>query len=123
LGSLVYAAWALVLSSRTGSNDVVFATTLSGRDVPIRDIGLMNGPTLASVPHRVNADPSLMVLEYLRAVQDDLWTIISHAQHGMRNALRSSGNDSGLVDTLVNILVKAPALGSGELPTMEFFTY
>lgn len=43
-GTLVYAAWGLVLSRHTGNADVSFATTISGREIPLDDIDMLDGP-------------------------------------------------------------------------------
>jgi aryl carrier-like protein len=104
-GALVYAAWALILATHTASNDVTFATTLSGRDVAVDNVHSMNGPTLTTVPQRVMIDYAKTSLEFVRAIQDRLWEMNRFSQFGMRNALRAAGHSGRLFDTLVNLLV------------------
>jgi hypothetical protein len=53
LGTVVHAAWAVVLGSYTGKRDVIFGSTLSGRSAPINDIEHMVGPFINVVPVRV----------------------------------------------------------------------
>ncbi|KAK8042611.1 hypothetical protein PG994_013094 [Apiospora phragmitis] len=62
-------AWALLLSQYTGSEDVVFGTTVSGRQVPIRGIENLTGPTISTVPLRVKLQSSDSVEENLRRLR------------------------------------------------------
>ncbi|KAE8373931.1 hypothetical protein BDV26DRAFT_54415 [Aspergillus bertholletiae] len=106
LGAVIYGAWAIVLSSHTRHADVVFATTLSGRDVPVLDIDRLDGPTLTTVPQKVNVAPESTLLQLAQTVQANLFKILKHSQHGMRNALAAGNLAASGLDTLVNILVK-----------------
>jgi non-ribosomal peptide synthetase component F len=104
-GALIYAAWALIVAAHTSSSDVTFGTTLSGRDIPVKDVHLMNGPTLTTVPQRIQIEFTQNAVEYVSTVQKRLWTMNEHSQFGMRNALRASHQTSSLFDTLVNLLM------------------
>jgi len=106
LGSIIYSAWALVLSQHTRSNDVVFATAISGRDAPVHDADLLDGPTLATVPQRIQFDSTMKLSDLVQRTSAGLWQLNKHAQYGMRKALQASGIGSEkLLDTFVNILV------------------
>ncbi|KAL2201513.1 hypothetical protein P885DRAFT_27215 [Corynascus similis CBS 632.67] len=110
VGSLLYAAWALVLTMHsTGGRDgdVVFGATLSGRDAPVKGIADMAGPTIATVPLRVRVDGNATLLDLARAVQDDVWDAAPRAQFGLRNILKEAGLTPGHYDTLVNVLIKS----------------
>lgn len=111
-GSLVYGAWAIVLSAHVGSDDVTFATTLSGRDIPVNGVELMNGPTLTTVPQRVRILRNVSTSKYISEVNDDLWSMIAHSQYGMREALRISNQTPHLFNTLVNIVMDKQTLPS-----------
>ena len=50
---IVRAAWALTISQLTRSNEVLFGTTLTGRDSPVDGIEDMVGPCITIVPIRV----------------------------------------------------------------------
>lgn len=106
LGSLVYAAWAIVLALHTAQNDVIFGVTLSGRDAAVSGVLDMAGPTINTVPFRLQIDPESTALDFAKAIQDDLWKHSTPALLGLRNILRASGTRSSLYDTLVNILIK-----------------
>ncbi|KAI0314323.1 putative nonribosomal peptide synthase [Amylostereum chailletii] len=104
-GAAIYTAWALVLSRHINSEDIVFATTLSGRDRAVVDVQTLDGPTLTTVPQRVKLSSTSTFLELVTSVQDGLWNMSKHAQYGMRGALRAAHHGSGkLFDTLVNLL-------------------
>ncbi|KAH6658496.1 hypothetical protein BKA67DRAFT_591458 [Truncatella angustata] len=115
LGSLVYAAWAIVLSLHTSQSEVIFGATLSGRDAPVSGILDMASPTINTVPFRVQVDPDLTALEFSKRIQEDLWQHSAPALLGLRNILRTSGTKAGLYDTLVNILIKDSTKSGDEL--------
>ncbi|KAB5562970.1 hypothetical protein GE09DRAFT_1172120 [Coniochaeta sp. 2T2.1] len=105
-GAVIYAAWATLLSRHVGSQDVVFGTTLSGREAPILDIQKMDGPTMTTVPQRTNVDSDMSLVQLAKSVQARFPSVVKHSQVGLQEALRSANAHSGLFDTLVNILVK-----------------
>ncbi|RJE24545.1 Condensation domain protein [Aspergillus sclerotialis] len=126
---LLYAAWAIVLSSVCCTDDVVMGVTLSGRDVPVSDILHMSGPTLLIAPLRVKVNKSSSLADHMRSVQSSLWEIAKHAQYGLRNILKASGQPKELFDTMANFLIKMPshmhrdglkALPESNLGTVEY---
>ncbi|KAJ5917883.1 Nonribosomal peptide synthetases (NRPS) [Penicillium verhagenii] len=106
--SILYAAWALILSSHTASKSVTMAIAVSGRELPMLGIETLDGPTLAVVPQAVVVNPENSLLELVQGVNADLWEITKHSQHGIRGALVAAGHqgNSSLFDTMVNILVQ-----------------
>ena len=102
----MYAAWAIVLSRHVGSPDVSFATTLSGREMPVSGIDRLDGPTLTSVPQRVTVDNNRTILDLTKSVNTTLFQVMKHSQCGMRKALSFSKAPANFLDTLVNVLVK-----------------
>ena len=107
LGAFVYTAWAILLARHTGHNDVVFATTIAGRDVPIDHINLLDGPTMSVVPQAISLDPRSSIARAVQATHDSFWDVLKHSQYGMRDSLIASNQqDRQLFDTLVNILVQ-----------------
>ncbi|KAL4810585.1 hypothetical protein BDV18DRAFT_165291 [Aspergillus unguis] len=113
--AVLYAAWALVLSQRTGNQDVLFATTLSGRDAPVLGIDLLDGPTLALAAQRVSVRPEGSPLELARDVGQGLLQTIRHAPYGMRNALAAAQLRPDAMDTMVNILIAPDDENSAEV--------
>ena len=104
-GVLLYAAWAITLSAWISSNDVFFIVSVSGREVPIKGILALNGPTLATVPMRVKIEDTADVLELARALIPEFWKLAKHAHIGLRNVLLASGLPPSFVNTASNFLV------------------
>jgi microcystin synthetase protein McyA len=71
LGTLVQAAWAVLLSLYTDSSDIVFGVTSSGRTTDIPRIDAMVGLLINTLPVRVAVEPQATVIQLLRAVQDN----------------------------------------------------
>ncbi|TEA14612.1 Nonribosomal peptide synthase sidE [Colletotrichum sidae] len=104
-GAVVSAAWAVVLSRHQNSHDVVFATTLSGRDAAVPGIESMDGPALVTVPQRVAVDPESSLINLAKNVcTSNLVAMTRHAHVGMQGALKAAGLPADCFDTLVNML-------------------
>lgn len=110
LGTLLHAAWALTLSAQLHSADVLFMTAFSGRDAAIDGILNLNGPTLCTVPMRVQIENNSTMLTFTKSVQDNLWTLSKYAHSGLRNALATGGLRADAFNSMVNILVKAQSV-------------
>ncbi|KAF6815312.1 bacitracin synthase 3 [Colletotrichum sojae] len=105
LGTVIYAAWAILLSRQLGSEDVTFATTISGREVPVDGIHAIDGPTMTTVPQRVKVSPETRLGELAQNTVLGFARLLRHSQAGMLGALRASKLSPKAIDTLVNILV------------------
>ena len=70
LNSVFQAAWAVLVSRYTGSDDVVFGTSVSGRNVVLPGIDDIVGLLLNSLPVRLEVPPQVCVGDWLPAVQD-----------------------------------------------------
>ncbi|QYT00338.1 hypothetical protein H0G86_007424 [Trichoderma simmonsii] len=82
--NLIRAAWALVVGRTTAVNEVVFGATVSGRNAPVDDIGLMVAPTFATVPIRIKLARAQSVGEYLTMVQEQATEMIPYEQTGLQ---------------------------------------
>ncbi len=69
LSTVVGGAWGLLLSHYSGSTDVVFGTTVSGREDGIAGVDDMIGMLIATLPTRVRTDTTDTVAEWLRSIQ------------------------------------------------------
>ncbi|KAG0155623.1 hypothetical protein PDIDSM_2796 [Penicillium digitatum] len=65
LANKIKLAWALVISSQTSSNDVIYGLTVSGRNVPVPEINRIAGPTFATFPFRTQLDDDISVEDML----------------------------------------------------------
>ncbi|KAK4184411.1 non-ribosomal peptide synthetase [Podospora australis] len=82
--SFLRAAWAMVVSIYSSSDDVVFGEVLNGRDVSVPGIQDLVGPTLSSIPRRISFNRDLTVREALVNVQAQLNAVIPHQFSGIQ---------------------------------------
>jgi amino acid adenylation domain-containing protein len=64
---LLRAAWAMTVATYTGNTEATSVIALSGRDIPVVDIGNMVVPTLTTVPVRVRFDDRTQLVSALLA--------------------------------------------------------
>ena len=70
LNTVVQGAWALLLSRYSGSEDVVFGTTVSGRPANLPGVEAMVGLFINTLPVRVQVKSDEGLDEYLRHLQE-----------------------------------------------------
>lgn len=88
--TLLRAAWAILVETYTGEPDVVFGTTLTGRNATMRGIEEVMGPTITTVPFRIRLGSTQTVRDVLVDVQRGSSQIIPHEQYGLQNISRLS---------------------------------
>ena len=71
VNTVVQGAWALLLSRYSGSEDVVFGATVSGRPPHIAGIDKMVGMFINTLPVRVRVKAEEEVGEYLKQLQEE----------------------------------------------------
>ena len=77
LNTVIQLAWALVLADRNDSDDVVFATVVSGRDPSVPGVDEMVGMLINTVPVRVRIDPGETVGSTLTRLQREQLALLS----------------------------------------------
>ncbi|HZF12149.1 MAG TPA: condensation domain-containing protein, partial [Thermoanaerobaculia bacterium] len=70
LNTLVQGAWALLLARASGSGDVVFGTTVSGRPADLPGVESIVGPFINTQPMRVEVAPERRLVEWLAGLQE-----------------------------------------------------
>ncbi|MGW7107128.1 amino acid adenylation domain-containing protein [Streptomyces xanthophaeus] len=100
LSTVVHGAWALLLSSLTGSRDIVFGTTVSGRTTEVEGLDAAVGLFINTVPVRICLRPDEALAELLLRVQDEHAALLDHQHLGLAEIQRIAG-DGELFDTLV----------------------
>ncbi|KAL3291017.1 non-ribosomal peptide synthetase [Colletotrichum asianum] len=83
--TLIRAAMGIVLIQLTGSEDVVFGTTVSGRQSPLDGIEDIMGPTIATVPIRVRFESQKTTGQLLDTLRDDAIAMVQHEHDGIQN--------------------------------------
>ncbi|KAF5630703.1 hypothetical protein F25303_9855 [Fusarium sp. NRRL 25303] len=86
--TIARAAWSLVLGSQTGSDDVVFGETLSGRDIALDHVQDILGPTLTTVPSRVHISRNSTIGDFLKGLRERATEVIPHQHAGLQRISR-----------------------------------
>ncbi|KAL3421182.1 hypothetical protein PVAG01_07627 [Phlyctema vagabunda] len=111
--NLVRAAWALTLSLYTGSHDVVFGETLSGRNVSVKGIHSLIGPTITTVPIRVKIDRGTFSSQYLQQIQDKSIEMMAFEHAGLRRIMQLSESARTACAFQTSIIVQAATEATG----------
>lgn len=103
LAALFYSAWGMLLQGINRSGDVVFGTTMSGRQAPIEGIDNMVGLLINTIPLRLRANSSDSLLDVLLQTQRRLVEREGFATAHLTSIGRWCGLDprQPLFDTLV----------------------
>ncbi|MFI9820561.1 amino acid adenylation domain-containing protein [Streptomyces sp. NPDC052013] len=103
LGTVVQAAWGLLLGRLTGRDDVVFGTTVSGRDSEVDGIDSMVGLFINTLPTRLRWSPGEGLGELLVRLQEEQARLLDHQHLSLAEIQRVAGHAGRgeLFDTLV----------------------
>ncbi|XTI94683.1 nonribosomal peptide synthetase [Cenococcum geophilum] len=107
--TIIRAAWALLMSKYEQSNTVVIGVTMAGRNAPVSGIEDIIGPTIATMPIRVNIDPGQRIGTYLEAIQKQSTTMIPFEQYGLQNIKALSAETQSACE-FQNLLVIHPTI-------------
>ncbi|WP_062648989.1 non-ribosomal peptide synthetase [Streptomyces maremycinicus] len=103
LGTLVQGAWGLLVSRMTGRQDVLFGTTVAGRDAAVEGIESMIGLFINTLPTRLRWTPGDTLGGLLERLQEEQSALLDHQHLGLADIQRAAGHTGGgeLFDTLV----------------------
>ncbi|RYP91522.1 hypothetical protein DL770_002368 [Monosporascus sp. CRB-9-2] len=90
LPTVIRAAWGLTSCAYASAGDVVFGTTLTGRDTACAQIDNIVGPTIASVPIRFKRPSSGNVKSLLQSLQSEATAMIPHQHYGLQSISKLS---------------------------------
>ncbi|KAJ3498097.1 hypothetical protein NLG97_g1389 [Lecanicillium saksenae] len=107
MSTLLRAALAVVISQYTGSLDVVFGATLSGRTAPVAGIDQIVGPTIATVPIRCLMQNDQTVSSLLKLLQRQSAQMMPHEQTGLQRIAKMS-EDCNTACSFQTLLVVQP---------------
>ena len=131
LPTIIRAAWALVIATYTSSNDVVFGETLAGRDIPVPGIENALGPTLTTIPQRIQIKGDSTVMQFLQTIHQLSAEVIPY-QHAGLQRIRPLSSDTAAACDFQNLLVIQTAEENGHVSLLQptdsgvsdsFFTY
>ncbi|WP_116115615.1 non-ribosomal peptide synthetase [Austwickia chelonae] len=97
---LVSAAWGLALRAVSGADDIVFGSTVSGRDPRVPGVERMVTLTINTVPVRVRVDPAEKIVDLARRLFRDQGRLQEYQQVGLAEVHRIAGRNP-LFDTLL----------------------
>ena len=95
LNTILQGMWGLLLSRYTGSRDVVFGVTVSGRAMDLEGIESMVGLFINTLPLRLKVDSSKPILDYLRSVQSTQTDLSAFEHSRLSDVQKWSGLPSG----------------------------
>ncbi|MEV4613128.1 amino acid adenylation domain-containing protein, partial [Kitasatospora sp. NPDC049258] len=101
LGNLAHTLWGVLVGSLTGTSDVVFGTTVSGRPDDLPGSADMVGLFINTVPVRVRLAPGATLAGTVAAVQREQAELIAHQHLGLGAIQRLTGVEGSLFDTLL----------------------
>jgi amino acid adenylation domain-containing protein/non-ribosomal peptide synthase protein (TIGR01720 family) len=88
--TLIRAAWGILVSQYTGSDDTVFGATMSGRNAGVEGISSIIGPTITTIPVRLSLEREKTVSTYLEMVQQTSTDAMPHEHFGLQNISKVS---------------------------------
>ncbi|KAF8539319.1 hypothetical protein BDD12DRAFT_882702 [Trichophaea hybrida] len=97
---LIQTAWAYLLSSYVGKDDVVFGTVASGRTMPLDGIEDIVGPTILTLPIRVQVGLHSKIRGLIQEIHAFNRKLLERTELGLREIRKECGVD-GLFDTLI----------------------
>lgn len=122
--TIIRAAWALVASQYTMSDDVVFGETFAGRTLRILGVEQIEGPMIATVPVRVRIDRDAPVQEFLQSIQEQGLVRAAHEHLGMQNIRRVSADAQLACEVKMGLVIQprpadAPEKSADDLPSFR----
>ncbi|KDB21383.1 hypothetical protein H109_06681 [Trichophyton interdigitale MR816] len=89
-GTIVRAAWSIVAANGAGSSEALFGVVVTGRQAPLPNIEFVAGPTIATLPIRVNVNWNENHKKFLDAVQRQSIEMIPFEQTGLQHISKVS---------------------------------
>lgn len=83
LATLLRSAWAVLLGQYNATTDVVFGVTVSGRESAFPDVECISGPTIATIPARLQWSSAQTIGSFLEEAQIRFAAALPHTQIGL----------------------------------------
>lgn len=96
--SMIRAAWGLLLATYSGSDDVLWGETNSGREVPVPGIEDIIGATIATSPVRLRLNRQVTIAEYLQEVQQQSSAALPFQFAGLQHIRKLSSDTAVACD-------------------------
>ncbi|PLB43453.1 nonribosomal siderophore peptide synthase Sid2, partial [Aspergillus steynii IBT 23096] len=116
MATLIRGAWALLASKYTGSDDVVFGETLTGRDISLPGVENIIGPLIATVPVRIHVHRAISVEAYLQTVQQGMLARTPYQHMGMQYIRKVSRDAQYACEAPTGLVIQPePEMAADEL--------
>ena len=112
--SLIRAAWASTLAAYSGSDDVVFCETVTGRDAPVDGIEDMIGATLTTTPTRISVKRDQKIANFLLDIQSQSAAAMPYQFAGLQNIKRLDSDTAAACDSQNLIAINRGSKASSE---------
>jgi amino acid adenylation domain-containing protein/thioester reductase-like protein len=119
--TILRAAWSMVLARYSDTDDICFATTVSGRQAPVPGITEMPGPAVTTVPIRVRLDGQTTATQFLQKIQSQATEMIAFEQYGLQKIQKLSADAKEACDFTSLLVVQPKNLVSSELECSDSF--
>ncbi|OGM48348.1 nonribosomal peptide synthase [Aspergillus bombycis] len=106
--TIIQLAFALLIAWRTGSMDVLFGLTVTGRNAPVAGVHRTTGPTIATFPLRTMLSGTLNIADALALMQNHIAMLIPFEQTGLRR-IKSYGTETARACQFQSLLIIQPA--------------
>jgi amino acid adenylation domain-containing protein len=117
--TVITASWAAVVARHSDvTNDAIFGVTYSGRSAPVAAIERIMGPTIATVPFRVQIDEDQLVESFLSDIQRQATAISKFEQYGLPN-IRGISEQAVDFQSLLVIQAAADVPSEAWLPPVQ----
>jgi amino acid adenylation domain-containing protein len=111
---LLRAAWATTVATYTGNTEATSAVALSGRDVPVLDIGNAVVPTLTTVPVRTRLDDRTQLVSDLLAAMGRQSEEMKPFLHTGMQHIRAAVPGLGVDYDPGHLFIIQPSMGDGD---------
>lgn len=107
--TIIYSAWAILLSNYSATDRVTFGAVFSGRNIPIPSADRIVGPLVNTCPFPIHASSGAKVSELVSQVQDRLFKM-NDLQWSANEVLGeiAPGGHAGLFNTIVALQFDLP---------------
>ncbi|KAJ5775631.1 nonribosomal peptide synthase [Penicillium nucicola] len=87
---MVWAAWAVLMGQHAAADEAVFGVTTFGRQAQVAGIESMTGPTMATMPLRVELAEKMTVTEFVCKLQRSAAELATVEQYGLQRIRKIS---------------------------------
>ncbi|KAF7591366.1 hypothetical protein BBP40_001644 [Aspergillus hancockii] len=111
LSAMIQLAWSVVLSSYTDSDDVLFGMTVHGRNATVPGIENTTGPTIATVPFRVQLSSKSAVQDCLLSLRHQATAMIPFEHLGLQRISALGPDAAAACNFQCHIGIQPPSSG------------